>query len=158
MALGNEHGVAVAEEAVAVGDCLLISAEDFFSAVFFSRGGEGADQHEKSRSGEVEVGEEGVHDFKIAGRVDEDFCAGGARVPVVASGAFEDAQGCCADGDDALPGAAGLFYFSECLLRNLEALFVHAMVFDAFRFYRSESAGANVQSHKSGLDFFVPEL
>src|SRR5215475_9560758 len=48
----HEHGVAVAEEAIAGGDGVAVGGEDALGA------GERADQHEQGRLGEMEVGDQ----------------------------------------------------------------------------------------------------
>lgn len=73
----DEHGVTIAEEAVALSDGFGVGVEDEFAAFGAAGGGEGADEHEEGGFGEVKVGEEGVDDFKLVGRIDEEAGFGG---------------------------------------------------------------------------------
>src|SRR3954462_8704386 len=107
----EEHGVAVAEKAEAFADRGGVGLQDEVAAAGFAGGSEGAYEHEQGGAGEVEVGEEGIHDFEIAGRVEK---KAGAAVSsnelsmVGGSDAFQHARGGGADGDDAAAFGFGL--------------------------------------------------
>src|SRR5437868_3777155 len=61
----EQHRIAVAEEAIALGDRVAVRREHAIGA------GERAHQHEQRRFREVEVGDEVVDDAKLVARIDE---------------------------------------------------------------------------------------
>lgn len=109
----DEHGIAVTEEPVTLGDGVVVGLEDEVASVDFSGGGEGADEHKEGAAGEVEVGEEGVDDSEMSRGVEEELSGafhGLERVGAVGSGVegvleagcgFEHPTAGGANGDDA---------------------------------------------------------
>src|SRR6266508_670989 len=100
---GEEHGIAVAEEAVLPLHRLPVRGEHT------PRAAEGADEHEQRRAGEVKVRDERVHRAERVGRADEE-----ARPPrpgcdpFAVEGALEGPDGRRPHRDDApAAGAAG---------------------------------------------------
>jgi hypothetical protein len=55
----DQHGVAVAVEAVSLFDGFMVGSADYFTS------GKGGDEHDEGGSGKVEVGEHGIHHFKF---------------------------------------------------------------------------------------------
>src|SRR4051794_40930255 len=106
MASEEQHGVAIAKEAIALTNGFSISVQEKFAAASFVGCGKGADQHEQGRAGEMKVRQEHIHDFEVVGRIDEDPRPAPARL---SSGgelrqrpkAFQDAEGGGADCHDA---------------------------------------------------------
>src|SRR4051794_19942885 len=98
----EEHGVAVAEKAEAFANGGGVGLQDEIAAAGFSRGGEGAYEHEQRGARKMEVGQEGVHHFEIAGWVEKDAgaAASGNELSIVGGGhALQDTRGGGADGD-----------------------------------------------------------
>src|SRR5207245_9809330 len=62
----DEHGVTVGVEEVSLPDRGLVGGEDVFAA------GEGADEHQEGRAGEVEVRQQGVRRMELEAWRDED--------------------------------------------------------------------------------------
>lgn len=137
----DEHAVAVGVEAVFFADGLVVGFEDEFA------GGEGADEHEEGAFGEVEVGEEGVDDVELVGRVDEDVGAagGGFEGGAVAAEVFEGAGDGGADSDDAVGGID----FVCGLGAELEVFFVHAVFLEVIDGNRTEGADADVEGEEA---------
>ena len=98
--LNNQHAIAVGEEAVFFFDGFGVGLED---EVAVRKGG---DEHDQGALREVEVGEEGVDDFKLVGRVDENigFSVRFLKFCAVACEAFEHSGAGGASGDDAAGG------------------------------------------------------
>ena len=63
----QKHAVAVAEEAVVLLDGVAIGGEHLFAA------GEGADEHEQARLGQVEICEQSGDETELEAGRDEDF-------------------------------------------------------------------------------------
>src|SRR5688572_22301237 len=69
---GDEHRVAVGQEAVARGDGVAVGREDALAP------GERGDEHEQGRARGMEVREEGIHEAEGPRLVDEDLRAAAA--------------------------------------------------------------------------------
>ena len=123
--------------------------------------GDGTDEHEQRRFGQMEIGDDVVDDFLPVARRDENVGFAGKRVQdsVIVGGAFQQTQRGCADGDNAV---AVLFRFVYYLagVRGNDAVFgVHLMVFGVFDFDRQESSGADMQGQENLFDaFFIQSL
>ena len=72
--LPDEHGVAVAVEAVSLGDGMRIGAQDVLSA------GERAHEHEQRRAREMEIRHQAINDLEVIARVDEQFRSSGGTI------------------------------------------------------------------------------
>ena len=62
----QQHGIAIAEEAVTLGDGVLVQGHDVLVA------GKGAYQHQQGAFGQVEIGQQHVHHLELESRGDED--------------------------------------------------------------------------------------
>ena len=122
----NRHAVAVAEESVAFANGFLVGAECVFVA------GHGADEHEESRTGEVEVREEGAGMFKLVGRADKNAGASIVRQDRAKRLGFEHAGGGRSDGKDALGGVDGVSGIGADRVNFL----MHRVLADVFGFHR----------------------
>ncbi len=152
---GEEHGVAVAEEAEALTDGGGIGRENEVAPARLAWGREGAHQHEKGGAWEVKVGEEGVYDFEIVRWVDEDAGATSPRNEVSmvrGSNALQHARGGGANGDYAAAFGFGLVYRSGGLFGNRKSFFVHAVLGEVFDLYRSEGPQADMQRYVLNVD------
>ena len=133
------------------------------SAVLFHKHRvERADEHEQCGAGDVEVGEQGVHDFELARRVDEDFCAAFASddLPVMLRGdTFQHPHTRCADGDDAAVLTLGGVYCARGGVADGVAFFVHLVRGEVGGVDARESSEADVQRDETNFnaecaDFF----
>src|ERR1035438_4636808 len=70
----QEHAVAIAEEAVLLLDRVIVCGQHALAA------GESAHQHQKTRLGQVEVGEQPAHQAKPKSGRDEDLRFAGVRL------------------------------------------------------------------------------
>jgi hypothetical protein len=98
--VSDEHAIAVAEEAVLLLDGMAVGGEHLFAA------GEGADQHQQARFGQVEVGEQRADQAKLEAGRDEDLRSPecGSSSPPAGSlkcAVLKRAHHGGADGDDA---------------------------------------------------------
>ena len=150
----QQHGVTVAEKAVALADGVGIGSEDELASVRLAGGGEGGDKHEEGGLGEVEVGEERVHGLE-AGRGMEEKAgaavAGNERAVVLRGDALEDACGGGADGEDASSGGAGAGDEGGGVGGEFVAFFVHLVLGEGDGLHGRERAEADVEGHEGNV-------
>src|ERR1035437_771098 len=149
-ASGNEHAIAVAEEAVSLLDGVGVGGEDSFAS------GECGNQHEQARLGQVEVGQHGVDQLELEAGGDEDFRRAGVRFERAAGGTersgFERADGCCPGGYDAAGTACSGVNSLRCLSRQRIALAMQANIGEPVNTKRGERSEAHVQCNASYFD------
>ena len=97
--LNYQHRISKAEETVFCFDRLFVGRQHMLPSC------QGADQHDKRRFRQVEVGDEAVQHFEPISRIDEDLgpaaCLPEAALRV--RGGFDGAAGSSADTDHAVP-------------------------------------------------------
>ena len=149
----EEHAVSVGVEAVAIGDCVFVGAEDVLAST------EGAYQHEQGGLRQVEVGQHRFDHFKFEAYfmiwVDEKVGRGGAGDDCSfadANGMFERANRCGADGDYSAAGAEREIDGRGGAYRNGIRLGVEFVILDAIDPDRLESSQADVQRDIGSLD------
>ena len=143
--LFDEHGVAVAEEAVAFLDGDFVDAEDVFAVV------ERGDQHQERRFRQVEVRDERFDDLELVAWVDEDACGAVACLHEVFAALLIEVRcalycsgGSRSDGNDSAARFDGLVYRVCCFLIHEIFLEVHVMLFDILNLDRSERSNSYV--------------
>src|SRR5688572_3591020 len=137
----DEHGVAVAVEAVAERDRFGIRAEHPLAPR------EGGDEEQERRPGQVEVGDQAVEDRESVPGHDDEVGRAGAR-PDLATGqraGLERASGGGADGDDAAAARAGLANGGGRGFGERERLGIDPVVGDVVDRDRLEGARPDVQ-------------
>src|ERR1035438_4111568 len=101
----QEHAVAIAEEAVLLLDRVIVCGQHALAA------GESAHQHQKTRLGQVEVGEQPADQAELKARRDEDLSLAGVRLERGAEGlkgtVFESADYRGARGNNAAAFCCG---------------------------------------------------
>ena len=146
----NKHTIPVAEEAVVLLDGVAIGGENRLAP------GEGADQHQQARLGQVEVGEQGVDEAELETGGDEDFRFAGVRLERMTGGleraVFEGTDDGGTDSDDAAAfgfGAVNGFGGggSERVALAVQADFVHAL-----HAQRGKGAQADVEGEAGNFD------
>jgi hypothetical protein len=118
--------------------------------------GEGGDQHQQRRLGQVEVGDEGVHDVEAVAWGDEDVGFVGARSQLpglrrrLLCGGFQCPQAGGADRHHTATARVGIADGVDGGLRQGVALAVHLVLGHIFHPHRLEGAGAHMQRHPGG--------
>nr|GEU28151.1 hypothetical protein [Tanacetum cinerariifolium] len=149
---GTQHGIAIAEEAVFVGDRMRVRGADLVVA------GKGRHQHQQRRLGQVEIGDQARHRFKLVAGRDEQGRIGAARFQLAAlRGRLQRAQAGGAHGHHVAAGRAGGAHRVHRLLRHGVPLGVHLVLGQHLVAHRLERAGAHVQRderevHALGLE------
>jgi hypothetical protein len=134
----NEHAVAVGEEAVFLLDGVAVGGEGEVCA------GEGGDEEQERGLGEMEVGEDAVDALESEAGVDEEI--GFAGVAAADEG-FNGADGCGADGEEAL-GVMDLICGG---FRDEEAFLVEFVFFDGLRLQGLKGAETDVEGDLGDL-------
>ncbi len=144
----DEHRIAEAVEAVALGDGLLVGLECEFGA------GEGADEHEKGRAGQVEIGDEDIDEAERVAGEDAKLGPAFVRLKTAALGddMFERPDHRRPDGDDPPPVDAGGSNGGGSLCRDGDVLGVEVVVAGVFDLDRPEGAGADFEGDGCSLD------
>jgi hypothetical protein len=151
----DEHGVAVAEESIALLDRCGVGAQDAVASSEPAGIGEGADEHEQGGFGQVKVGDEGVDDPEPERGMDEEagFTGGGEEpVGLLRGDVFEDAHGGGADGHHAAVGGAGGVELIGGARWEFEPFGVHAMPFDGGRLNGRECAEPDMEGEATEFD------
>src|SRR5689334_1071064 len=150
----DQHRVAVAIEAVAFGDGRAVRREDMVAA------GEGGDEHDQRRLGQMEVGHQSVDDAEVEAGIDEEIRRSGAGDDGAVVGArdrFERARRGRADRDDATALAPGAFDRGGGRRGDLVAFRLEPVLLDALDAHGLEGAVAHVQRDLGALDAAVIE-
>lgn len=153
--LNQEHRIPVTEEAIALANGFGVGGEHEFAAGGVAGRGEGADEHEQGGAGQVEIGEERVHNLKSAGRINKNAgaAAAGKHAPVILRGdRFQNAHGGGADGNDAATGGFGFVDEPRRFRADFVTLFVHRVAGERFGFDGRERAEADMQGDETNLD------
>ena len=107
----------------------------------------------------MEIGYQGIDDVERKSRIDENVGPAGAGLQSPCRpGAFQGADGCRTDGNDAPSFSFSLINRSCRFGRNAVKFAVHLMVFNIFFFYRAECSQSDVQGYKDFLYAFIPNF
>ena len=139
----DQHRVAEGEEAV------FLLHGDLVGRQYALPVPQGRDQHDQRAAGQVEVGDQRVHQLEAVAGLDED--AGVAPLghqPAVLRGGFQRAHAGGAHGDDPPAPLAGGVDPVGGLRGDLEVLRVHLVFLDVLHLHRPEGAQAHVQQHR----------